>query len=174
LALVSSHRGRRDAVIGVGAVSAPPTPDGDSGDNVGGDIDEATVRDRLEVQRSSTLARIQAMTTDHDAIVGTLSDANMDDEHDPEGSTIAFERAQVGGLLAEARAYLDDLDRALARLESGVYSICDECGGPIGADRLAARPAARSCIGCASPRPGRGVGETRHSREGRLRRAGPS
>jgi DnaK suppressor protein len=164
LTLVSSHRRGRNGAPGVGTVSVPPGPVGNSGESIGGDTDEAIIRDRLETQRSSTLDRIQALTVDHDAIVGTLSDANIDDEHDPEGSTIAFERAQVGALLTEARGQLDDLDRALARLEAGVYSMCEECAGPIGSDRLTARPAARTCIGCASPRPGRGVSEARHDR----------
>jgi RNA polymerase-binding transcription factor DksA len=139
-------------------------PGEDSGGSVDRDIDGANVRDLLDEQRSSTLARIQAMTSDHDAIVGTLADANIDDEHDPEGSTIAFERAQVAALLIEARAYLDELDQALARLEAGSYAICERCGGPIGTDRLAARPAARTCISCAPPRPGRGVGEAQPRR----------
>jgi DnaK suppressor protein len=133
-------------------------PGDEPGGRADGDIDDAIARDRLEAQRSETLARIRAMTVDHDAIIGTLTDANIDDEHDPEGSTIAFERAQVGALLDAARAQLVDLDQALARIRAGTYSMCETCGGPVGADRLAARPAARTCIGCASPRPGRGVG----------------
>ena len=53
------------------------------------------------------------MTVDHDAIIGTLADANNDDEHDPEGSTVAFERAQVGALLDRPESHLDDLDQRL-------------------------------------------------------------
>ena len=58
------------------------------------------------------------MTTEFDEIVAGSADSNADDEHDPEGSTLAFERAQVSALLLEARAYLSDLDRALARLDA--------------------------------------------------------
>lgn len=117
----------------------------------------ATIRALLEDQRSTTVARIRSMTIDFDAIVSASSDSNADDEHDPEGSTIAFERAQVAALLSEARASLDDLDRALARLEAGVYSTCERCGGLIGADRLTARPAASTCIDCATSPPRSGV-----------------
>ncbi|HEY5025279.1 MAG TPA: TraR/DksA family transcriptional regulator [Acidimicrobiales bacterium] len=113
----------------------------------------ATIRALLEAHRSTTVARIRSMTIDFDAIVSASTDSNADDEHDPEGATIAFERAQVAALLSEARASLNDLDRALARLEAGVYSTCERCGDPIGSDRLAARPAASTCIACAaSPR----------------------
>jgi DnaK suppressor protein len=117
------------------------------------------VRDRLGAERRMTLARIEATTIDFDGIVAAASGANIDDEHDPEGSTIAYERAQVGALLREERAYLDDLDRALARLDAGLYSTCERCGALIGSERLAARPAARTCIDCAlSSRPDPGLG----------------
>jgi len=38
----------------------------------------------------------------------------------------------------------------LARLAAGSYGVCERCGQPIGEARLAARPAAVLCIGCAS------------------------
>ncbi len=138
--------------------SLGPVPGHEPGGGVESDIDGAVARDRIEVQRSLTHACMQAMTVDHDAIIGTLSDANIDDEHDPEGSTIAFERAQVGALLDAVGAHLSDLDHAVAKLRAGTYGRCEQCGRPVGVDRLAARPAARTCIGCASPRPGWGVG----------------
>ena len=75
--------------------------------------------------------------------------SNADDEHDPEGATIAFERQQVAALIEAARRRLDDVDTALARREAGGYGVCENCGDPIAPERLAARPAARSCIGCA-------------------------
>jgi|ERR1700688_1030563 len=115
-------------------------------------MEESTVRKLLGAKRQATLARIQAMTTDFDDIVAASADSNIDDEHDPEGATVAFERAQVTALLIQARGYLDDLDRALARLAAGNYSVCERCGVQIAADRLVARPAARTCIGCAPPR----------------------
>jgi len=76
--------------------------------------------------------------------------SNADDEHDPEGATIAFERQQVAALLAQAQTRLVDLDHALAQLDEGGYGVCERCGGPIGAERLEARPAARTCIACAT------------------------
>ncbi len=75
--------------------------------------------------------------------------SNADDEHDPEGATIAFERQQVAALLESARRRLADVDAALARRETGDYGRCESCGRPIAAERLAARPAARTCIDCA-------------------------
>jgi DnaK suppressor protein len=112
-------------------------------------MDESAVRDVLQVERAATLARIRAMQTDLDAIVSASANANTDDEHDPEGSTIAYERAQVAALLAGAESNLRDLDCALARLSAGSYSECERCHSQISAERLAALPAGRTCIDCA-------------------------
>ncbi len=37
---------------------------------------------------------------------------------------------------------------AIDRIDSGIYGICDECGEPIGAKRLMARPVTTYCIEC--------------------------
>jgi DnaK suppressor protein len=104
---------------------------------------------RAETERlAGSLARQWAAIVDASALTGN------DDEHDPEGATIAFEREQVRAMLTRARADLADLDRADARVRSGAYRVCERCGGAISVDRLAARPAARTCIACAN-RPGR-------------------
>lgn len=78
-----------------------------------------------------------------------------DDEHDPEGVTIAVQRAQLQGLLAAAEQERDDLDRAAERLAAGGYGRCVVCGGPIAPERLEALPAATTCISCASDPRGR-------------------
>ena len=52
-------------------------------------------------------------------------------------------------LLDQARQRLADVDDALARAEAGDYGRCAECGREIAAERLAARPQARTCIDCA-------------------------
>ena len=54
--------------------------------------------------------------------------------------------------LATERNRARDLARvesALARIESGTYGECIECGEPVGEKRLAFDPAIPTCIGCA-------------------------
>jgi DnaK suppressor protein len=116
-------------------------------------VEESSIRDVLGAEREATLARIAAMATDLEGIVAASEGANTDDEHDPEGPTIAYERAQVASLLAEAHAYLGDLDKALARLADGRYSVCERCGARIAPERLVARPATCVCIRCAGTHP---------------------
>ena len=113
-----------------------------------------TASDALARTRADTLAQIAALTREFDEVVAASKSSNADDEHDPEGATIAFERQQVAALIAQAQQRLTDVDAALARAAAGDYGTCDSCGRPIAPERLAARPQARTCITCAS-RPAR-------------------
>jgi DnaK suppressor protein len=109
---------------------------------------------RLNSDRARTLGQIAELEREFSAIVASAADgsAGGDDEHDPEGATVAFERQHVAALLSQARERLDTIDAARRKIEAGVYEICDICGDPIGAERLAARPAALTCVRCAAKR----------------------
>jgi DnaK suppressor protein len=104
----------------------------------------------LAAERSRTLARLAVLAEDHAGMVEASRDSNADDEHDPEGATIAFERSQVSSLARAARAQLEELDAAEARLREGTYGSCQVCRAPIASARLQARPVARTCVTCAS------------------------
>ncbi|HEY2299135.1 MAG TPA: TraR/DksA C4-type zinc finger protein [Jatrophihabitans sp.] len=103
----------------------------------------------LATERAATQARIASLQGDVDTIVGSASSTTGDDEHDPEGATIGFERAQALALLAQARHHLTEIDAALARHADGSYGTCVVCGRPIAPERLAARPTAMHCVHCA-------------------------
>jgi DnaK suppressor protein len=109
-----------------------------------------TAADELARARAETRAQIEALTREFDAVVAASQASNADDEHDPEGATIAFERQQVAALLEQARRRMADVDAAVAAVEAGTYGRCESCGQPIAPERLAARPTARTCIDCAS------------------------
>lgn len=104
----------------------------------------------LEELQRETRQRLTLLTHDFDAVVEASVDDNADDEHDPEGATIAFERSQVGALIAQARRQLEEIQEAVDRLDKGGYGVCEDCGGRIAEGRLEARPATRHCIDCAS------------------------
>ena len=106
----------------------------------------------LEVEREQTLGRLRALAAEFDGIVVASLGANSDDEHDPEGATIAFERERTAALRAQAEAHLDGIDRALARLAEGKYGACRSCGRPIAVERLRAIPVTELCIACAADR----------------------
>jgi len=110
------------------------------------------VAELLAAQRADTLQRLTELEREFAGILESSGAAGIDDEHDPEGATIAFERQHAAALLAQARQHLAQIDAAVLRLAEGRYGTCESCGVSIGAARLAARPVAATCINCASRR----------------------
>lgn len=104
----------------------------------------------LTAERAELVTRLAELRANHEVLVDAGSGANIDDEHDPEGSTIAYERAQVDAVSRTVATRLAEVDAALTRVADGTFGTCEGCGGPIGRGRLAARPAARTCIACAA------------------------
>lgn len=111
-------------------------------------------RERLLTKRAATLGHRDTLSRTFSDIVDSARDTNIDDEHDPEGSTVAAERSLVASLGRGATERLAQIDRALARLDDGTYGDCVRCGRPIAQARLVALPAAELCVDCARlPRP---------------------
>lgn len=98
----------------------------------------------------------------HAVAVRLLADARAarrevaDDEHDPEGPTVAFEFARADALRSSAEGDLHDIHIAVARLDAGTYGHCENCGDTIPNARLRARPTAALCLSCAKRRDGTG------------------
>lgn len=111
--------------------------------------DPIETRAALERNRASASLLLNSLTRDFSGIVEASADSNADDEHDPEGSTIAFERSQLSTLINQTRTRMAAIDAALSRLVDGTYGVCEVCGSSIPDERLEARPAARTCVGCA-------------------------
>ena len=117
-------------------------------------VDDPPLHATLLRERETTQARIEAMHTEFDEIVAASAGCNSDDEHDPEGATIAFERAKVSALLAQASQKLEQIEGALERLERGQPPLCTGCGQLIGLERMMAMPVTELCVNCASRGPG--------------------
>lgn len=117
----------------------------------------ARAEEALRAAQARAEALLAAADEEFDGIVAASDNANADDEHDPEGATIAFERARVVAVRSETRHQLGELAAALQRVLAGTYGRCEECGGEIGTDRLAALPTARRCARCAGGQPGGGL-----------------
>ena len=103
-------------------------------------------RTRLEADRTQTCTRLAALREDYAGVVDASRDTNADDEHDPEGQTIAWERSQTGALVRQAQEHLREIDAALERVDAGTYGSCEVCGAPVPTARLEARPTARTCV----------------------------
>jgi DnaK suppressor protein len=103
---------------------------------------------RLEAERRRTTQRLDRLRHDHDGLVAASLNSNADDEHDPEGATIAFERSQLETLARQLEQHLTGIDAAERRLDDGSYGICERCAEAIPEARLEARPTARTCVTC--------------------------
>ena len=106
--------------------------------------------EHLATERTRTLHQIRSLQRTFDDIVHASQDVSTDDEHDPEGHTIAWERQQTAALLASAKARLAELDLAIRRVEGGDYGRCERCGRPIAEERLEVLPTTSTCVACAT------------------------
>jgi RNA polymerase-binding transcription factor DksA len=109
-------------------------------------VDVERFRLLLDEERLRKLALLPALRRDITSVNAARQDSNVDDEHDPEGSTIAFELSQAAALLEQSTAGLAHIDAALARIDAGRYGICEVCGEEIAEGRLEARPWTPYCI----------------------------
>lgn len=105
---------------------------------------------RIAEARAEAQARSAALSVQIEALAEQQALTTHDDEHDPEGVTIGFERAQLLGLVAGARQEVSALDRATSRLRAGTYGRCLTCGREIPDARLEALPAAETCVTCSA------------------------
>jgi DnaK suppressor protein len=95
-------------------------------------------------------AQIATLQQSFDDIVEAAVQSNVDDEHDPEGTTIAFERQQVAALLRQALHDREHMVHAREQVEQPGFGVCEYCKGFIGVERLMALPAAVRCVSCAT------------------------
>ncbi|QNE23308.1 TraR/DksA family transcriptional regulator [Kribbella qitaiheensis] len=82
-------------------------------------------------------------------IVGLLRDGGDGAGNDQAdvGST-TLERDHEMSLANNARDMVDQIERALSRMDDGTYGVCESCGQAIGKGRLQAFPRATLCVSC--------------------------
>ncbi|HEX2240436.1 MAG TPA: TraR/DksA C4-type zinc finger protein [Actinomycetota bacterium] len=70
------------------------------------------------------------------------------DEDFADAGTATFERERDLSIKNNIRDLIDQVTRAIGRIDEGVYGVCERCGGPIDAARLKALPHAVLCMDC--------------------------
>jgi RNA polymerase-binding protein DksA len=99
-------------------------------------------RRRLKTRFDEIQARLRAITRD-------LRHANQPLNADFAEQAVELENDQVLDALDDSiRAEMEQIERAWARMDEGVYGVCEACGKPIAAKRLEAVPFATRCIAC--------------------------
>ncbi|HEX5858987.1 MAG TPA: TraR/DksA C4-type zinc finger protein [Microbacterium sp.] len=118
-------------------------------------MDDGTRREfaaLLRERRAAAERSLRRNADDGRDIRTARSDGTADDEHDPEGSTLAGEWSMLEALRADTERELVDIDAAIGRLDAGEYGRCEVCGRDIPLARLRARPVATMCVQCAEAR----------------------
>ncbi|MGH9004524.1 MAG: TraR/DksA C4-type zinc finger protein [Acidimicrobiia bacterium] len=112
-------------------------------------MEEQTARGLIESEKN----RIQALVREREAEGITtesegeqFSELAAHDQHQADLGTETFEREKDFSLLEQLEAELDELDRALHKLDDGTYGVCEACGEQIPPERLEAVPGARFCV----------------------------
>ena len=98
----------------------------------------ASVRADLEAERGRLAAQIDNLEP---GSADTVSDDNFADS-----GQVAAEQGENKLLAAQLRGELEEIERAMAKIEDGTYGRCETCGEAIPAPRLEAVPTARFCI----------------------------
>jgi DnaK suppressor protein len=125
-----------------GAAALPVRP----GERPWTQVELAEVVDRLATEAAELRAEVERADADiADRLGGALGDAG-DDPADVGAK--AYQREHELALAQNARELLAQTERALARIEAGIYGRCESCGEPIGKARLQAFPRATLCVRC--------------------------
>ena len=78
--------------------------------------------------------------------LGVDGEAAVVDENFADSAAVSAEHGEQQALAARLREQLDDVERALTRLDEGTYGLCEVCGSTISDARLEVMPATRFCI----------------------------
>jgi DnaK suppressor protein len=117
----------------------------------GGDRFLAEQRDLLVAERASYVEQAESLRIDAEALAEDMEPGDIQfDEESGEGDTLNVERERDLALSAQARAAVDEIDRALSKMDAGTYGVCERCGNPIPKARLKALPYAALCVACKS------------------------
>jgi DnaK suppressor protein len=105
----------------------------------------------LMTERATYLHQAESLKAEAEQLAAEMEPGDIQfDEESGEGGTMNVERERDLALSAQARAAVDEIDRALAKIGAGTYGICERCGEPIKKARLKALPYAALCIECKS------------------------
>ena len=104
-------------------------------------------RAALLEERDSYFRQAESLKAEADALAEMREPGDVQfDEESGEGDTLAVERERDLALSAQASAQIDEIDRALAKIDDGTYGICEVSGEPIPKERLKAIPWARERV----------------------------
>lgn len=113
--------------------------------------DRAHFEERLLHERQKIVKQLASFDESFsDTLQGSDGDLSAYSFHMADQGTDAMEREKAFLFASKEGRLLYHIDEALRRLYKTPdnFGVCEECGGPIGKERLDALPHARLCIDC--------------------------
>jgi DnaK suppressor protein len=105
----------------------------------------------LEEERATYTRQAETLQAEADSLTEDREPGDVQfDEESGEGDTLAVERERDLALSAQARAAVEEIDRAVEKVYAGTYGVCESCGINIPKERLKALPHAALCVKCKS------------------------
>src|SRR5437763_4946392 len=89
-------------------------------------------RAQLLQERATYVHQAESLRAEAEQLAAEMEPGDIQfDEESGEGGTMNVERERDLALSAQARAAVDEIDRALAKIDAGSYGVCEQCGEPI-------------------------------------------
>ncbi len=106
-----------------------------------------TMATNMKALRAGFVARLEDLAAGVAALEAEKRQPLAADFADQSGAIEAIEEAE--GLETARRREMAELASAITAIDAGSYGVCQVCGQPIAAKRLAVQPAATRCVSCA-------------------------
>lgn len=153
---VAPSQGRKRKVVAARASTATTTAKVEKG-SAKADKGKATdpwlakQQEALLDERATYTQQAEELKAEADQLAAEMEpgDTQFDDESG-EGGTQQLDRERDLALSAQARAAVEEIDRALEKIGNGTYGSCERCGKAIPKPRLEAIPWAALCVQCKS------------------------
>ncbi len=149
----SSKKSAHKATTKAAAVKKTSTASKSAAKTSGNGLDKFLTEqlEALEAERVSYLRQAASLQAEADSLTEDREPGDVQfDEESGEGDTLAVERERDLTLSAQARAAVEEIDIAVAKVHGGTYGLCDTCGTSIPKERLKALPHAALCVKCKS------------------------
>ena len=105
-------------------------------------------RERLLEERKRAQGALEYLQQENAGLLEDEREEIQSDNHPADDATSTYDRELDATLEGNEERAIQAIDAALDRIEAGTYGICDNCGQPIGEERLEAVPWTTQCIDC--------------------------
>ncbi len=110
---------------------------------------ENQIKEQLLATKRQLLAQLADEDREMDkSLADSIGELSSYDNHPADIGTELFERSKDMALREHVELRIDQIDKAIAKIENGTYGKCEGCEKMIPEDRLESIPEAEHCVEC--------------------------